>query len=145
MLGEHEEWLQMLLRFGLCCKAKEKTVGDLCASSAFSDDLLLCVLNVLQDKNYRLQGDIQTYALLQLVDYHEREDAFLEKYIEGYAKKCRVSVRCCNAMQAMPAIERKCFIRLSFRCTRGIIVRQPVVKQNLWISWNLRYSNWMAC
>lgn len=96
LLGEHEEWLQMLLRFGLCCKAKEKTVGDLCASSAFSDDLLLCVLNVLQDKNYRLQGDIQTYALLQLVDYHEREDAFLEKYIEGV---CKEMPRFCPLLQ----------------------------------------------
>ena len=79
---ENETLIPILSRFGIHLGIKDKSIKDICKETAIQKDLLICVIKTLVDPHFNPTETLQTFSVLQLVDYLKKENQYFLKELE---------------------------------------------------------------
>jgi regulator of cell morphogenesis and NO signaling len=90
---EKNEYLILVLhRFGIRLGVGDKSVKAICIEAGMQPDLLVCVINTLTDPHYNPTETLQTFSVLQLIDYLKKENAYFLKQLEMIGAHIRMFV-----------------------------------------------------
>ena len=94
IITENETLIPVLNRFGIKLGVGDKSIKSVCREAHIHSDLLVCIINTLTDAHYNPTETLQTFSVLQLVEYLKKENSYfeqelviIEKHINAFVKK----------------------------------------------------------
>ncbi len=90
----NETLIPMLNRFGIRLGVGDKSIKTICRETGLQADLLICVINTLTDRHYNPTETLQTFSVLQLIEYLKKENVYfqqrlgtIEMHIHAFVQK----------------------------------------------------------
>lgn len=96
IITENETLIPVLNRFGIRLGVGDKSIKSVCREVHINPDLLVCIINTLTDVHYNPTETLQTFSVLQLVEYLKKENTYfrqelstIEMHINAFIKKSK--------------------------------------------------------